>query len=430
MKTTPLTLADRAAKLLSEPAGQIASGLDARAHGAAPPHRSLALDQVSPFVGLDLQLAATAKPSDASVSHNHFRAAILSLQGAEATLAALASKMNASPPIPLTASDLRSLGPKMRAAAEAVEAVAIDGKHQHDATALYQAVGGFLGGVADHAEGFGAGLGHKAELAKLKNPEGWTKRAMEFWQQVTAGDPKLAKDLDESLALFYDSAERVLKASSKLLRSADQTSALMQPVAISFAERGLWIDAAWDPKTFALELSVGGEPIASTWCNGAQIGQLLYEVELPSFRRGLDEQVLRARLLNEQVNRNGAEGAALEKAFGKRFSSQAAIDKTAKAARTTFAPIEVTLEPEQGRSSSPGPLTVVWDPLWAVMRIDDYDMELRHPSAKDTWMPLPTGFSPEEVLGALSAALAERSGDTSPKALERARVACGIAPPT
>lgn len=429
MKTN-ITLADRAVRLLNEPAGHVAAALDARATGGPAPTQRSAMDHVSQFVGLDVQLAATAKPSNAAVRHNHFRAAILSLQGAEACLTGLASKMGAYPSIPLTETDLRNIGPKMRAAAEALEAAAGDGTHPRDAVALYQAIGAFLSAVAANAEELGVHLGHKAELAKLEHPESRAAEAMAYWQDVTQGDARLAKELSSSLAEFYASAERVLTASSKLLRGADDATTLMQPVSISFAEHGFWVDAAWNPKTSRLELSVGGHPVAYTWCSGDQIGELMYNAQLPRFARGFREQELRARLLEEQINRNGACGADLEKAFDKRFSSQAAIDKAAKAARSTFAPIKLSLPSEPRRHDQVAtPVNVVWDPLWGALRVGAEEYDLRHPGVKDVWLPSLSGVSPETLKDALNAALAERPGDTSPKALERARVACGIASP-
>lgn len=426
MKTN-LTIADRALGLLNEPAGRIAAGLHLRAAGTQEAKkRSTAVDHLSPFVGLDLQLAATTKPSNAAVRHNHFRAAILALQGAEAVVVALGDKVSASSDVPLTVSDLKSLGPKMRAAAEALEAAVGDGTHPRDAAALYQALGGLLNGVADRAGWIGIVLGHKAEIAQSREPEHYTARATEFWQNITQGEPKLAKELSLSLSQFYASADRVLRASTKLLHSADTTSTLMQPVSLSFAHNGLWVDAEWSPKDYRLELSVGGHPVASALCTGDTITELLYTSQLPTFARNIEVLPLRDRLIDEQVNRNGASGAPLTRAFENHFGSQADIDKAAKAAHSTFAPIKVNLDrSDTGQAALP----IEWDPLWGVLRVDGYDYPLKHPGAKDAWAPGYSGVSQELILQALQTALAERPGDTSQKALERARLACGIASP-
>ncbi|MFO0724081.1 MAG: hypothetical protein U1E65_09880 [Myxococcota bacterium] len=437
------TLAEQANRLLEQPAARTGLGIEEIRERPTPKVTTAALDEVSPFAGLDIQLAASARVSTAETKHNHFRAAILGLAGAQAALDALAAKLNSSPPVPITQADIRSLGPRMRATAEAVEAAVGDGTHKKDAAQLYRAISGFLASVAENAGDLGLALGHKAEIANQQDMSAATKRAIAFWQHLTHGDTATARELSGSLATFYSSAERVLKASAKLLRTADTVSDLMKPVETSFAYKGLWIDAAWNPVDFKLSLSVGGEPIANTWCTGDQIGVLMYE-GMPRNLQYIEPDEVRRLLIEEQVKRNGATGAALDTAFDKMFPSQAAVDKAAKAARTTFAPIEVVLQGEvegpgrgygQPATKRPEQVTVRWDPMWGVATVKsgehspEYEYDLKHPKAKDAWFNFSSAVSPDAIKQALLDELAKRKGDTSMRALAESRVAVGIAAP-
>jgi hypothetical protein len=442
MKLKP-TISERADKLLQSPAGVAAETVQVRQTGASQAGAGV-LDQISDFAGLDAQLGTTkTQPSTKEIKSNQFKAAILAVRGAEAAMAAVGRKLEDGQQ--LTKADVKSLGPRMIKAAQALEEAIADGaasgEHKKDATQLLASLSGVLRVFAEYGDRIGLTLGHKAELATVSNPDQAQKEAAQFWQQLTGGDVRVAGELNESLKGFYSAADRVLGSVSKLMSAGKKATHLLEPVEVAFADpSGYRVDTRWNPRTSELKVSIGGMELGTTWFDGNKMGPLYYTQGFPGRMRVSEEALIKA-VLAEYDHRDGKVSGQLDDRFDALFKSQADVDRAAKLESTTFAPIEVTWNPPPAPRvdqipgvASPGrvvqvPATIQWDPTWGTLEVTSgsfhYHLTLEHPAKKGDSIKGPP-VPEDELRQLLLDALQERKGDSSPASLHKMRVALGI----